>query len=124
VNLILWIVASILSLMFLASGAVKLARSRDALVAGGYTWAATVSDSLVKSIGLLEILGAAGLVLPGAFDIATPLVPAAGTGLAVLMLAAAALHVSQGESKEASVPIVLAALAAFVAIMRFSAYTL
>lgn len=117
-NLTLWIVASILSLLFLASGTSKLARSRQALVEGGYAWAQDFSDQAVRYIAALEILGALGLVLPGVFGVATFLVPAAGAGLAVLMLAAVGIHVRRGETTQASAPILLAAVAAAIAIMR------
>jgi hypothetical protein len=118
-NATLWTVASILSLMVLASGIAKLARSRQRLIEGGYAWAEDFSDPAVKNIGLLEVLGGLGLVLPGLFDVATVLVPVAGTGLATLMLAAAATHLRRGETKEAVTPLVLAAIAGFVAFMRF-----
>lgn len=123
-NTTLWIIASIFSLLSAASGAAKLARPRQTLIDGGYAWAQDFSDLAVKNIGLLEVLGAFGLVLPGVLDIAPVLVPLAGTGLAVLMLAATVVHVRRGETKEAVVPMVLALLAAFVAILRFGPYSL
>jgi hypothetical protein len=121
-NLTLWIVASILSLLTLASGAVKVAKPRPALIEGGYGWAEDFSDSAVKSIGLLEVAAAVGLVLPGVVDVADDLVPAAAAGLAILMAAAALTHVRRGELKHTSMPIVLASVAAFVAIMRLGPY--
>ncbi len=123
-NSTLWIVASILSLMTLASGMAKFARSRPKLIDGGHAWAEDFSDLAVKNIGGLEVLGGFGLVLPGLLDITKFLVPTAATGVAVLMLGAAATHIRRGEIKEASVPILLAALAAFVAVFRFGAYRL
>lgn len=123
-NTTLWIIASILSLLSAASGAAKLARSRQKLIDGGYAWAEDFSDLSVKNIGLLEALGGFGLVLPGLLDTATVLVPIAGIGLAVLMLAATATHLRRGETKEAAVPMVLAMLATFVAAMRFGAHGL
>ena len=123
-NTTLWIIASIFGLLSAASGIAKLVRPRQMLIDGGYAWAQDFSDLAVKNIGLLEVIGALGLVLPGLLDTATVLVPLAGTGLAVLMLAATVVHVRRGETKEAAVPMVLALLAAFVAIMRFGAYGL
>lgn len=123
-NTTLWIVASILGLMILASGRAKLARSRQERIDGGFAWAEDFSDLAVKNIGGLEVLGGLGLVLPGIVGIVTFLVPTAATGVAVLMLAVAATHVRRGEVKEASVPLLLAAVAAFVAVLRFGAYGL
>jgi hypothetical protein len=123
-NTTLWIVASILSLLTLASGLAKLAKTRQKLIEGGYTWAEGFSDPAVKSIGLLEVLGAFGLVLPGLFDTATVMVPVAGTGLGVFMLAATTVHLRRGETKDSMTPLVLAAVAIFVAVMRFGSYSL
>ena len=123
-NTTLWIIASILSLLTLASGLAKLAKTRQKLIDGGYTWAEDFSDAAVKNIGLLEVLGGLGLVLPGLFDTATVLVPVAGTGMGALMLAATAIHVRRGETKHSMTPFVLAAVAIFVAVMRFGPDTL
>jgi uncharacterized membrane protein len=124
VNMTLWIVTSILSLTFLASGAVKLARPRQTLVRSGYAWAEDFSDSAVWWIGMCEVLGALGLLLPGLLGVVPALVPAAAAGLTVLMAAAMVTHLRRGEARQAAVPIVLAAVAFLVAIMRFGAYAL
>ena len=63
-------------------------------------------------------------MLPGLVGIVTFVVRIAATGVAVLMLAAAATHVRRGEVREASVPFLLAAVAAFVAVLRIGAYGL
>ena len=123
-NTTLWIVASILSLLTLASGLAKLARTRPKLIDGGFTWAEDFSDVAVKNIGVLEVLGGLGLVLPGLFDTATVMVPVAGTGVEVFMLAASATHIRRGETKESMTPLLLAAVAVFVAVMRFGTYSL
>jgi hypothetical protein len=123
-NPTLWIIAAILGLLSVASGAATLARSRKKLIEGGYAWAEDFSDLAVRNIGLLEVLGGLGLVVPGLFGVAVVLVPLAGTGLAILMLVATAVHVHRGETKEAAVPMVLALLAAFVAVLRFGSHSL
>jgi uncharacterized membrane protein len=124
VNQTLWVVTSILSLTFLASGAVKLARPRQTLVRSGYAWAEDFSDAAVWCIGVCEVLGALGLLIPGLFGVAPALVPAAAACLTVLMAAATVTHLRRGEPRQASVPVVLAAVAVCVAIMRFGAYGL
>jgi hypothetical protein len=88
------------------------------------TWAADVSDGQLRPIGLLEILGALGLILPGTLGIASTLVPLAAVGLAVTMVGAIVAHVRYGESDRLAVPLVLLALALFVAIERFGAHSL
>ena len=120
-NLVLWIVQGVLAAVFLASGARKLATPRTQLVAagGGNGWAEDVTDDRVKAIGTAEVLGAIGLILPAALGVAVVLTPIAAVGLAVVMLGAVATHARRGETNALAVPLVLAVLALFVAVMRF-----
>ena len=83
------------------------------------TWSDDFSDGQVKLFGLVEVLVAAGLILPAAFDVAPILTPIAAGGLAVTMLVAATVHIRRGEKQMVPINLVLAALAAFVAVMRF-----
>ena len=121
-NIVLWIVAGVLAAVFLGSGLSKLVQPRKKIVDSGMGWAEDFSDGAVKGIGALEVLGAAGLILPAALDIVPVLVPIAATGLALLMLGAAVTHARRKESTNIVVNIVLLALAAFVAWGRFGPY--
>ena len=118
-NIVLWIIAGIVAAAFAAAGAMKLTQPKAKLAASGMAWTDDFSDGQVKGIGLVEILGAIGLILPAATGVATFLTPLAGAGLAVSQLVAAAVHVRRGETNMVPINIVLAALAAFVAVMRF-----
>jgi hypothetical protein len=60
----LWIINIILALVMLGAGGMKLAKSKDAYVAGGMGWAENVSSTNIKLIGLAEVVGAVGLILP------------------------------------------------------------
>jgi uncharacterized membrane protein YphA (DoxX/SURF4 family) len=122
VNVVLWIVAGLLAVAFLAAGLMKLTQPKKKLADSGMGWAEDFSDGAVKGIGALEVLGAAGLILPAALDIVPVLVPIAATGLALLMLGAAVTHARRKESTNIVVNIVLLALAAFVAWGRFGPY--
>ena len=122
-NITLWIIAGLLALAFLAAGAMKLAKSRAQLAESGMAWTEDFSDSQVKLIGLVEVLGALGLILPAALGIAEILTPLAAAGLALTMLGATAVHARRGEKSNIPVTLVLAALAAFVAVMRFGPYS-
>ncbi|WP_169743154.1 DoxX family protein, partial [Glycomyces tenuis] len=73
-NIALWIVAGLLAVGFVASGGQKLTQSKERLVAGGSWWAEDFGTSGVKTIGLLEVAGAVGLILPALLDIAPVLV--------------------------------------------------
>ena len=122
-NITLWIIAGLLALAFLAAGAMKLAKSRAQLAESGMAWTEDFSDTQVKLIGLVEVLGALGLILPAALGIAEILTPLAAAGLALTMLGATAVHARRGERSNIPVTLVLAALAAFVAVMRFGPYS-
>lgn len=77
----------------------------------------------MKSIGLLKILAAAGLILPAALDIAPILVPLAAIGWVLLMTGAIITHLRRHEAKVIGTNLVLLALAAFVVWGRFGLFT-
>src|SRR4051794_26279816 len=104
--------------MFLMAGGMKLAKTKTDLVQSGQAWAGDLPAGLVKFIGAAEVLGAIGLILPGAFDVAAWLVPPAAIGLAVLMVGAALTHLRRKEYPNIAMNLVLLALALFVAIER------
>jgi hypothetical protein len=119
-NVVLWVVAGLLAALNLAGGLTKLTQPRAKLAAGQMGWAADMSDGTVKMIGMAEVLGALGLVLPWATGVATVLTPLAAVGLVIVQLGAAVVHVRRGEGKTVPVNVVLALLAAFVAVGRFA----
>jgi uncharacterized membrane protein YphA (DoxX/SURF4 family) len=122
-NIALWIIAGLLAAAFAAAGLMKLAQPKTKLAESGMGWTEDFSDGQVKGIGALEVLGAIGLILPAALDIAPILTPIAATGLALLMVGAAVIHVRRGEQNMLPVNLVLGGLAAFVAVMRFGPYS-
>jgi uncharacterized membrane protein YphA (DoxX/SURF4 family) len=115
-NTALWIVAGVLAFAFFGSGAMKLAQSKEKIVAsstGG--WAADWSPGAIKMIGVAEILGALGLILPAVTHIAPILVPLAAVGLILVMIGAAVVHSRRHESPNVAIKLVLLALAPTVA---------
>ena len=116
-GVVAWILQIVLALAFLAAGGMKLVRPRPALVGAGMGWADDFSDTAVKGIGALEVLGALGLVLPAVTGVAPWLVPVAALGLAATMAGAVVVHVRR---KEPVVPpLVLGVLALALAVIRF-----
>ena len=69
-NLALWIVASVLGASFAGSGLMKLLVPKEKLVSSGQGWAQDVTPTNIKLIGVVEVLGAAGLILPAVTHIA------------------------------------------------------
>jgi len=92
-------------------------------LASGQSWAQDYSQSSIRLIGLAEILGAIGLVLPAAVHIAPILVPIAAIGLVLVMVGAAVVHARRNEPMNVVVNLVLIALAVFVAWGRFGPYS-
>ena len=87
----------------------------DALVQAGIAWASQVPLPLVRFIGISELLGAIGLILPAATKIKPTLTPLAALGLLTIMILAMAFHLSRGEAQALPINMVLGGLAAFVA---------
>jgi uncharacterized membrane protein YphA (DoxX/SURF4 family) len=73
-NLALWIVAIVLAASFAGSGLMKLSVPKDKLVKAGQGWAQDFSPNNIRLIGFIEVLGAAGLILPAVTHIAPILV--------------------------------------------------
>ncbi len=114
----LWIAQAVLATVFAMSGLVKAVRPKEELAAT-YPWMRDVPAAAVLFIGIVELLGAIGLIVPGATGIASVLTPVASTGLAVLTGIAAALHIRRGEYSSVLVTAVLFVLAVLVAWGRF-----
>jgi uncharacterized membrane protein YphA (DoxX/SURF4 family) len=119
-NIALWIIAVLLAVVFLASGAGKLILPKEKLAARGLEYVEDFSAGTVKTIGALEVLAAVGLILPATLNIAPVLVPLAAVGLVLLMVGATITHVRRHDKAQAIVVnLVLLALAAVVAWGRF-----
>lgn len=96
-NTVLWIITGVLAVAFLAAGLFKLTQPKAALMAAGQGWVEDFNPALIKGIGVLEIAGATGLVLPAVLDIAPVLVPIAAVCLGLTMVGAAATHLRRKE---------------------------
>lgn len=119
-NIALWIGQGLLALVYLAAGGIKVAQSREKLVASGrFDWMKDNSDAAVKAIGTVEILGALGVILPELTGIAPILTPIAAVGLAVVQIFALRVHLTRNERQPLPVNVILLVLAALVAVGRF-----
>lgn len=94
----LWIVNGLLAVAFLGAGAMKATRTKEALAASGMGWVEGFSATSVRLIGIAEVLGAVGLILPLLLGIAPVLTPIASVCLAVTMAGAILTHVRRKES--------------------------
>jgi hypothetical protein len=110
----LWIVQVLLALLFLFSGGMKLVLPLEALAGP-----VPLPGAFVRFIGVAEVLGAIGLILPGLLRIRPGLTPLAAAGLVVIMIGATAVTLVGGDVALALVPLVVGLLAAFVAYGRW-----
>jgi hypothetical protein len=120
VNTALWIVQGLLVLVYLAAGGLKVVRPRERLVASGdFDWMKDTSDAGVRAVGLVEILGALGVILPWLTGIAPILTPIAAIGLVVVQIGALRVHLVRNERQPLPANVFLLLLAAFAAVGRF-----
>ncbi|WP_422735801.1 DoxX family protein [Micromonospora sp. WMMD729] len=115
-NIALWIAAGLLAAVALTGGITKTFVPRRKLAAHrGGGWTGDASDGFVRTLGVLELLAAAGLILPAVLDIAPVLVPVTAICWVLLMVGAMITHLRYQEARFVAVNLVYLALAAFVA---------
>jgi hypothetical protein len=118
VNIALWIIQGLLAALFLFGGAAKLTIPVDELAKSG------MPGLFLQFIGIAEVLGAIGLVVPGIVRIRPGLTPLAAAGLVIIMIGATvtvAMGVGGGDPIGAVVPLVVGLLTAFVGYGRRNA---
>jgi hypothetical protein len=109
-----WIVAGLLALVMLAAGGMKAIKPKADIVKGGMAWAEDFAPGMIKFIGVAEVLGAVGLVLPALTGIAPVLAPIAAVALAVVMIGAVVVHARRKEAFSGALVLALVAVAAAV----------
>ncbi len=110
----LWIIQVLLALLFLFAGGMKLVMPIEEM-----TKQIALPGSFLRFIGVAELLGGLGLVLPGLLRVRPGLTPLAAAGLVIIMIGATALTLVVGLVASALIPLVVGLLAAFVAYGRW-----
>ncbi len=110
----LWVAQGLLAVMFLMAGAMKSTQPIEALAAS-LPWVTEVPAALVRFIGISELLGAIGLILPSVLRIQPKLTVYAAIGIAAVMLFALIFHITKGEFSVIGMNIILGLIAVFVA---------
>lgn len=117
-NIALWIIQILLALLFLFAGGTKLYFSPEVLAAMGPPNQVHLPGLFLKFIGVCEVLGGLGLVLPGLFKIRPQLTSFAAAGLLIIMIGAVVVTIA-GPGVGPAVPaVVIGLLCAFVAYGR------
>ena len=118
-NIVLWIIQILLALMFLFAGGTKLVLPLDVLKSMGSPNQVVLPGLLLRFIGVCEVLGALGLLLPGLLRIRPGLTPLAAAGLVIIMIGATVLTIAGDGVAMAIVPLIFGLLCAFVAYGRW-----
>ncbi len=116
---ILWIIQALLALLFLFAGGTKLVLPIEVLTSMGSPNAIPLPGLIIRFIGVCEVLGALGLILPGLLRIRPGLTSLAAAGLVIIMIGATALTFAGDGFAMALPPLVVGLLAAFVAYSRW-----
>jgi hypothetical protein len=112
-NLILWIIQALLTVLFLFAGGTKLVLPIEAM-----TQQIALPGLFLRFIGVCEVLGAIGLILPGLLHIRPQLTALAAAGLVIIMIGATVTTIITGPVPAALFPLFVGILAAFVAVKR------
>jgi hypothetical protein len=109
-NRTLWIIQGLLALLFLFAGGVKLVLPADQLV----KMAPMFSGAFLRFVGMCEVLGAIGLILPILLRIRPGLTPLAAACLVIIMIGATVVSLMTGGIAMAIMPLVVGLLLVFV----------
>jgi uncharacterized membrane protein YphA (DoxX/SURF4 family) len=112
-NVTLWVVQGLLASLFLFAGGMKLVMPLE-----GMAGPVELPGLLIRFIGVAEVLGAVGLILPGLLRIHAELTPVAAAGLVIIMIGATVITAMGGAVAPAVVPFIVGVLAASVAYGR------
>lgn len=117
---LLWAIQILLAILFLFAGGSKLVMSIEVMQELARQSGQTpLPGLLLRFIGLAELLGGLGLVLPGLLRIRPGLTPLAAVGLLIIMISATVITMSSGAIGTAVFPLIVTLLLAFVAYGRW-----
>jgi putative oxidoreductase len=116
-NVVLWIVQGLLAAAYVLAGSMKAFRPLEQL-SKTMKWVSVVPAGLVRFIGIAEVLGAIGLILPMVTNVAPGLTIVAAAGLVLVQVCAIVFHLSRGEGRAVPANAVLLLLALLVLVGR------
>jgi hypothetical protein len=114
VTRVLWIIQGLLAALFLFTGGLKLVLPLEEL-----TGPVPLPGLFLRFIGVAEVLGAIGLILPGLLRIRPGLTPLAAAGLVIIMMGATVVTVAGGDVALALIPLGVGLLSALIAYGRW-----
>ena len=114
-NILLWILQVLMAALFIFAGVMKFIIPVQKMTEG---MKIPMPGWLLLFIGVVEILGGLGLLLPGIFKIKPILTPLAAIGLTIIMIGAVAITIMGGDASQAITPFIVGILCAFIAYGR------
>jgi hypothetical protein len=117
-NRLLWTIQALLALLFLFTGGLKVVTAAESLAAMSPPGVPQLPIGFLRLVGVLECLGAIGLILPGLLHIREGLTPLAAAGLVGIMIGATIVTAIGMGALQALFPLCVGLLAAFVAYAR------
>lgn len=112
-NRTLWVVQTIVGVPFVLFGGMKVSQP-IAQLSAMMPWTGQLPEHVVRSLGVVDIAGGLGLLLPGLIGIKPDLTRAAAIGVIALQLCATVFHLSRGEAGMVPLNIVFIALVGFI----------
>lgn len=113
-NIALWAAQAIIALMFIMPGFMKMFQPIQSL-SEMLPWAGEVPAGVVRGLGLLDLLGGVGIILPSLLRFKPELTIWAAYGTILLMVSAIIFHLSRGEASVIGFNVFLIMLLAFIA---------
>ena len=121
-NILLWIIQILLALLFLFAGGTKLVLSAETMASMASPNQVVLPMWFIRFIGVVEVLGALGLILPGLFRRQQHLTGLAALGLTIVMIGAVVVTIMGPGFMMAITPLVVGLLCAFVAYKRSTSH--
>ena len=115
-NVALWVIQILLALIFIFAGVIKLVTPMDEMLK---QMPIALPGAFIIFTGVVELLGAIGLILPWMLGTKPHLTPLAAAGLVIVMIGAVVYTLAAGDLASAPIPAVVGLLAAFVAYGRW-----
>ncbi len=113
-NIILWIAQVLVAAGFIWVAAIKLFQPIEK-IAAMWPWTSEVPSLMVRLLGVVDLLGGLGLILPSLLRIKPRLTAFTAIAIIVLMICAGIFHIARGEGAVIGVNIFFAVIAAFIA---------
>jgi hypothetical protein len=112
-NTVLWVCQGLLAALFLFAGGMKLVMPLEAMAGP-----VALPGLFMRGLGVVEVLGAVGLILPGLLRIRPGLTPLAAAGLVIIMMGATVISAFGMGAASAIVPLIVGMVAAAIAYGR------